>query len=353
MSATQTYPARFVNASLAIYQALLLLYPTPFRDAFAAQMSQTFGDSLRAAARRGGLPGIARLWRITLPDLLITALAERYEEITPMEQHALPRAAGLAGLIGAALLLVYAVFGILLLGNIASNQGAVYSRLLFDTRSPLFLPVSWAQTMAMPLAWVCIIIAICMLCVSLARRGGALVWAAGSVALVGALMCLLGSLSLVIGSWNSWYYWHSAAAAYFSQVSGQPLPYLAGLDLFGRMVIGLGLLALPLAAGRSAASHRMTALLLILGVTALLPYLYIYLAGPGAVLATLPPGTRFGGQLPWVPFSLPSPTGFFPTMLQAIDTGFALVWGLSWLLLGWRWLREGSAAAPQPAPVLG
>jgi hypothetical protein len=354
MSATNAHPVRLVNASLALYQALLLLYPARVRQRYGAQLAQTFRDSLRAAARRGGLMGIAHVWRVTLGDLLITALAEHYEEITVMEQHSLPRAAGLAGLIGAALLLFYGAIGLLLLLSGVIHPTVFYEAWLFDARSPLYLPVTWAPTMVMPVAWVGVIVAIWALCVSLARRGGKAVWVAGGVALTGAVMCLLGSFSLIIGSWNSWYYWHTAVVAYESQVSGDQLPYLAGLDIFGRMIVGLGLLALPLIARRSDLSRRVVALLLVLGATALLPHLYIYLAGPQAILNMLSPGSRWGGgQLPWVPFSLPSPKGwFFPVVIMMADTGFALAWGICWLLLGWRWLRQERAAAPQPAPAL-
>jgi len=354
MSAAPTRPQWLVSASLALYRALLLLYPARFRRIYGAQMTQTFRDTLRAAAQRGGLAGMAHVWRVTLGDLLITALAEQFEEITVMEQeHSLPRAASLASLIGATLMLVYGAFGLLLVLYML-DENIFYGAWFFDTRSALYLPANWAPTLVMPAAWVCVIVAMWALCVSLPRRGGAAVWVAGAVALIGAVMGLLGSSSLLMGSWNSWYFGHDAPGAFSGQLIGNPLPYLAGLNLYGRMIVGLGLLALALIAWRGAASGRTIAILLILGAVALVPHLYIYLAGRSAFLALVPPGAHYSMPMPWTPFTLPFPAGWsFPVYLNVMDTGFALVWGICWLLLGWRWLREGRAVATQPAPALG
>ena len=252
MSATPARTERLVTASLRVYQTLLLLYPPRFREAFAEQMALTFHDACRDATRAGGLPDLAHLWSVTLGDLLTSALAEhteRIEEAFVMEQHTLSRAAGLAGLIGGALLLLYAAISILAIGTYLAPNDTFYTSTLFDTRSALFLPVSWAQTMVMPLVWICAMVVIWGMIARFAPRGGTAVWLVGVATLLGAIMCFLGNVSQIIGGWNSWYYGHDTFFTYQSQLSGDPTPYLASLDLFGRMLVGAGLLALVAFAG--------------------------------------------------------------------------------------------------------
>lgn len=79
MSALRAQPGRLVQASVALFRALLLLYPARFRRAYGEPMRQVFRASLLDAAQRGGAAGIAQLWLRTLGDLLLTALAERLE----------------------------------------------------------------------------------------------------------------------------------------------------------------------------------------------------------------------------------------------------------------------------------
>ena len=357
MSVASARTQRLVAASLTVYQTLLLLYPRRFRETFAEEMALTFHDACRDAVRTGGLPDLARIWWVTLGDLLASALSEhteRIEEALMMEQHSLPRAAGLAGLIGGALLLLYAAINILAIGNILvlyyNNSNSIA---LFDTRSALFLPVTWAPTLVMPVVWVCAIVVIRGMIAQFAPHGGRAVWIAGAVTLLGALMCFLGTLSLIIGNWNSWYYNHDMSSNYQMQLSGDPRPYLASLDLFGRMLVGAGLLALVVVAWRLAPKRFLT-IPLILGAVALLPHLYLYLAGPTAILQAVPAGDNFGGRLIWTPFTLPWPAVFpYPWTILIIDSLFALVWAIGLLLLGRGYLRGGQAAATQPAPALG
>ncbi|HEX8731634.1 MAG TPA: hypothetical protein VF725_06185 [Ktedonobacterales bacterium] len=356
MSATPARASRLVAASVAVYQTLLLLYPRRFHAQFAEPMALVFGDACRAAAREGRSPALARLWLATLADLLVSALAEHAEhlkEVPMTEQRSLSRAAGLAGLIGGALLLFYGAIGLLTLINMVTPEQAFYHTVLYDTRSALFLPVSWAPTLVAPLAWVCALVLIWGLTAWLALRGGWGAWLAGGVALLGALMGFLGSLSLVIGSWNSWYYWHASATAFESLIMGDPLPYLAALDIFGRMVVGVGLLGLALTSWRTGQAKVSLIVVAFLGALALIPYLYLYLAGPAIILRALPTGTQYGGMLPWTPFSLPFPAAWpLNVALWSVDTAFALVWGLGLLALGRRFLGGAVARAVRQAPAL-
>lgn len=354
MSVTSARTQRLVAASLTVYETLLLLYPPRFREAFAEEMARTFRDACRDAARTGGWPGLARVWWITLGDLLTSALSEhteRIEEALMMEQGSLPRAAGLAGLIGGALLLLYAVISLLAIGTYLAPNDTFYTSTLFDARSALFLSVSWAQTMVMPLVWICAMVVLWGMISRFAPHGGAALWLVGAVTLFGALKCFLGTVSLIIGGWNSWYYGHDTYFTYQSQLSGDPTPYLASLDLFGRMLVGAGLLALVVVAWRLA-QKRFLAIPLVLGAVALLPHLYLYLAGPTAILQAVPAGDHFGERLIWTPFTLPWPAVFqYPFSILLIDTVFALVWAIGLLLLGRGYLRSGQAAATQPAPA--
>jgi hypothetical protein len=55
-----------------------------------------------------------------------------------------------------------------------------------------------------------------------------------------------------------------------------------------------------------------------------------------------------------VPFSPPFPaTWNLIAAFIVIEAAFALVWGVCWLLLGARFLREGRGAVVRPAPVVG
>ena len=60
-----------------VYRVLLLAYPREFRRRYADEMRQAFGDLCREAERRGGASGLVMLWVRTVPDLALTALAER------------------------------------------------------------------------------------------------------------------------------------------------------------------------------------------------------------------------------------------------------------------------------------
>ena len=56
--------------SVRIYQALLLAYPTRFRQEYGSHMAEVFRDCCLRAFRRGGLNGMTRLWLLTLFDFL-------------------------------------------------------------------------------------------------------------------------------------------------------------------------------------------------------------------------------------------------------------------------------------------
>ncbi len=341
---------RLTRLSLAVYRALLLLYPARFRRAYATQMTQVFRASCSAAARRGGALGIAHVWRLTLGDLAVTALAERYEETIVMERRSLNRAAGLAGLIGGALLLFYGVIQLVYWMELLYGSQRIASELFPGGPIPWLL---WALALAVPLVWVCVIAGMLGLLARLMAGHGVAAWLAGAGALIGAGLGLIGSLSLILGSWAQWSNPPDLGIDHFEQLGGGSLPYLGALDLYGRMVVGLSLLAVALMLFRGATSRKTAALTLLLGVSALLPYLYISLAVPGAIVA----GVKYGGTPPYTPITLPLPAGAnLGLVIAMVEIVFSLVWGCCWLLLGARFLREERSAfagvAP-PSPTFG
>lgn len=365
MTATRARPARerrLVGLSLALYQTLLLLYPARFRRAYGVQMAQVFRDSCRETLRQGSASRFIRLWLVTLGDLVVSALAEHVEhaeEVTSMEHRSLSRAAGLAGLIGGALLLLYGAIELLYWAALFSGADAL-ANLLFQPRFPGLPWLPWALAMSVPLSWACVLVAIWGLAAYATRHGGVGALVGAAIALAGAALGLIGGVSFVLGKWGSWYAAPDLGLSHFDQLSGNQLPYLGALDLFGRMVVGLGLvtLAVALLARRGAIIRHAQWLTLALGASALLPYLYVYLATPGAILASMPAGTQYGGRLPYTPITLPFPSASSANLLLVfamLEVGFALVWGVCWLALGrylWRQPDDGALAA-SPAPQLG
>lgn len=346
MSALRAQPARLVRASVALYRALLLLYPARFRRVYGAQMAQVFRTSCRRASRDGGLAALARLWALTLRDLIVTAIAERYEEDIIMEHRSLTRAAGLAGLIGGALLLVYALL------EIAGLLSPTFALETDNPFNPSLYWVFWAQILIVAVSWACIAVGLLGLYAMLARRRGARVWLAGALALVGAGLGLIGSVSMALAQVGSTIDF-DLASVHFQQMAGEPLPYVSAFDLYGRLLVGLALLATPLLYQRGAPLKAVTAIVEALGLVALVPYLYLSVATPNYIHAYIP---NYGvyPPLPRYPITLPLP--FFdhlPLVIALVEVAFAVVWGVGWLLLGLRFLRGGQSAAIQPAPALG
>jgi hypothetical protein len=264
----------------------------------------------------------------------VTALAEHYEEVIVMERRSLARAAGLAGLIGAALLLLY--------GLVEPLSLAIFRPWLY-----------WAQILIIPVSWVAIAVSMLGLYALLAQYHGARVWLAGALALLGACLGLIGGVSIALAQWGSTLAL-DLATVHFNQLTGEPLPYLSAFDLYGRMLVGLALLLTPLLFQRAAALRLVTAIIVALGLVALVPYLYLSLAVPNYIHAFIP---NYGvyPPLPRYPFTLPMPWfDHLGLVLVSVETAFALIWGVGLLLLGIRFLRGWQPATAQPmGPALG
>ena len=64
----------------AIYRALFVLYPRPFRQRYEAELLAMF-DGEAADARGGGLAARTHFWRYLLADLFTTASRQRYQQV--------------------------------------------------------------------------------------------------------------------------------------------------------------------------------------------------------------------------------------------------------------------------------
>ena len=67
------------SISRRVYGLLLFAYPTAFRNAYRAEMIQTFCDCYRAQVRERGAVGLFRLWGSVLVDLVLSAVKEHSE----------------------------------------------------------------------------------------------------------------------------------------------------------------------------------------------------------------------------------------------------------------------------------
>ena len=75
-------PFRKQNRSVRLFALLVRVLPPDFRMRHGSQMVQTFQDCWRDLVSRGGLLDLARFWRNTFADLLLTALILHTERFT-------------------------------------------------------------------------------------------------------------------------------------------------------------------------------------------------------------------------------------------------------------------------------
>ncbi|MDB4877768.1 MAG: permease [Gemmatimonadetes bacterium] len=71
-----------------LYRALLRLYPPPFRHRYAEDMAEFYRDRVRGEARSA--PAAARLWMRLVPDLVMSALAERAAYLADRTRYGSP-----------------------------------------------------------------------------------------------------------------------------------------------------------------------------------------------------------------------------------------------------------------------
>jgi hypothetical protein len=69
---------RSLSLSFRFYKGLLRAYPQPFREEFDDLLCQAFGDLAHRAVRTKGIWGLIVLWLRTVPDLISSALNQRF-----------------------------------------------------------------------------------------------------------------------------------------------------------------------------------------------------------------------------------------------------------------------------------
>ncbi|MCC6802579.1 MAG: hypothetical protein IT319_06825 [Anaerolineae bacterium] len=112
-----------IALSARIYAGLLKLYPEPFRREYGDHMLQVFRDCCRDAS--DSQRALAALGFATLTDLIVTAAAERYAQMTTRQWlfTALRTAGGLAAFVASGALLGYVALMITVLFLIPWDTG--------------------------------------------------------------------------------------------------------------------------------------------------------------------------------------------------------------------------------------
>jgi len=104
-----------VAFSVKVYRALLVAYPSKFQREYGSEMVQVFRDSCLRATRQGGMNGMIKLWAITLLDLIQSIISEHLHKETSMTKTKFIRFSGWAFMLGAAFLLPWLIYFMLIL----------------------------------------------------------------------------------------------------------------------------------------------------------------------------------------------------------------------------------------------
>jgi hypothetical protein len=97
---TNTNNLRWLALSTRLYQALLAIYPSEFRQAYGNPMQQLFRDCCRQALRESGAAGLLSLWMRTMLDTVQTALEEHTQRGIEMSKDKFIKLSGWAMIIG-------------------------------------------------------------------------------------------------------------------------------------------------------------------------------------------------------------------------------------------------------------
>jgi hypothetical protein len=97
---------RSLILSARLYQALLVVYPSEFRQAYGSPMLQVFRDCCRRALGETGPAGLLALWARTLLDTLQTAIEEHVQRGVDMSKEKFIKLSGWALLLGGPALLL-------------------------------------------------------------------------------------------------------------------------------------------------------------------------------------------------------------------------------------------------------
>jgi len=169
-----------VAISVKVYRALLVVYPTKFQQEYGSHMLQVFRDCCLRTVRQGGVYGMARLWAVTLFDLVQSLVSEHTHKEIEMKKEMKPediRLAGSALMIGGVVFVISIITGIL--GDINPSLWGVSAILLTFFCMPLLL--------------------VGMLAIR-NRYGGKVGWFGRNILLFGAILGLVISLAGLIGT---------------------------------------------------------------------------------------------------------------------------------------------------------
>lgn len=303
--------------SLAVFRALLLLYPARFRRVYGQQMALVFRDACQDAARERGLGGLARTWRITLGDLIVTAISERLEQDMSRTSIALYRTSGLVSLVG----IVAWILGPIVI--------AISLALVNMTGATPPFSVMLLVPSLVPLGWLFFVVSFIGLFVWLAKRCGALIWLPGIAVIVILLTLMVASM-----------YWTYNSQIGVQQMGTNTVVNLGArqvvneqLDYYAYAVMNLAYPALGLALAISGllawrAEPRFVARgLLTMGVLGMLYYFFTDMGAPSLLRNT----------------GMPGMLGMVVGTLI-----FFGVWLINWLRFGRLLWREGAQANAGP-----
>ena len=79
-----------ITFSVRVYQTLLSAYPTKFQQEYGSDMTQVFQDCCLRAVRQGGTSGMARLWAVTLLDLIQSVISEHVQKEVQVKKEMKP-----------------------------------------------------------------------------------------------------------------------------------------------------------------------------------------------------------------------------------------------------------------------
>jgi hypothetical protein len=91
---------RSLILSARIYHALLVVYPSEFRQAYGSPMLQVFRDCCRRVLHESGAPGLLSLWARTMLDTLQTAIEEHVQRGVDMTKEKFIKLSGWALMLG-------------------------------------------------------------------------------------------------------------------------------------------------------------------------------------------------------------------------------------------------------------
>ncbi len=306
--------------SLAVYRALLLLYPARFRRDYGEQMALVFRDACRDAVHQRGLGGLAQVWRMTLGDLIVTAISERLEQDMSHTSLALYRTSGLVSLAGV---------GAWIVGPIVISVALALSHMP-GSAPPL------SVELLIPTGWLFFVVGFIGLYAWLAKRCGALIWLPGLAVIAILLVLVVASL----------YYTYNSQIG-VQQSGGVTVVNMAAaqavnqqLDYYAYAAMNLAYPALGLALFVSGAlawraePRFVGRALATMGALGMLYYFFTDMGAPSLLRNTGTPGIL----------------GMVAGLLV-----FVGVWLISWARLGRLLLQESAqpSATPATPPAIG